>query len=367
MKLGMISLCMITKNEEDCIKQALDSVKDLVKEIILVDTGSSDKTKEIAGKYTSSVFDFKWIDDFSAARNFSLEKATQPWILVLDADEIISKEDHEAIRELVKDDSIYGYSLIQRNYTNEKTLPGIVPNKKDYTESKDYFGYCENPLVRIFKNDKRIKFVNKVHEIVEPSIIKIHGKMGRTNIPIHHYGWDKPSNKLKDKKGLYLHISERQIILDPRNPRYYYDAAKIYRALNNLPKAELYFKKVIKLDPKYRNPFFNLGEIYQSQGMLNDAILCYKKAINLDPGDTNPHVNLAVIFIQRGKLSVAEILLRKAIEINKNNVAAYDNLIAVYIKLKAGGKAKEIAKKAYEVTKLDKFSDAIKTIGKHIK
>ena len=70
-----VSLCMIVKNEEDVLARCLDSVKDLVDEIIIVDTGSKDRTKEIAHTYTDNVFDFVWIDDFAAARNFAFSKA----------------------------------------------------------------------------------------------------------------------------------------------------------------------------------------------------------------------------------------------------------------------------------------------------
>ena len=83
----MISLCMIVKDEEQHLENCLNSIKELADEIIIVDTGSKDKTKEIAGKFTNKVYDFKWNDDFSEARNFSLSKATKDWILVLDADE----------------------------------------------------------------------------------------------------------------------------------------------------------------------------------------------------------------------------------------------------------------------------------------
>ena len=71
-----ISLCMIVKNEEKVLARCLDSIADLMDEIIIVDTGSSDNTKEIAKKYTDKIYDFTWIDDFSAARNFAFSKAT---------------------------------------------------------------------------------------------------------------------------------------------------------------------------------------------------------------------------------------------------------------------------------------------------
>ena len=75
-----ISLCMIVKNEEKILARCLDSIHDLVEEIIIVDTGSTDRTKEIASKYTKKIYDFEWIDDFAAARNFSFQFATKDYI-----------------------------------------------------------------------------------------------------------------------------------------------------------------------------------------------------------------------------------------------------------------------------------------------
>ena len=95
-----ISLCMIVKDEEEVIGRCLGSVKDLVDEIIIVDTGSKDKTKQIISKYTDKVFDFTWVNDFSKARNFSFSKATKDYILWLDADDIILPEDREKFKKL---------------------------------------------------------------------------------------------------------------------------------------------------------------------------------------------------------------------------------------------------------------------------
>lgn len=95
-----ISLCLIAKNEEKTIGRCLESIKGVIDEIILVDTGSTDRTKEIASKYTSQIFDFKWIDDFSAARNFSFRQATKEYILWLDADDILLPVDQEKLKKL---------------------------------------------------------------------------------------------------------------------------------------------------------------------------------------------------------------------------------------------------------------------------
>jgi glycosyltransferase involved in cell wall biosynthesis len=97
-----ISLCMIVKNEEHNIGRCLSSVKDLVDEIIIVDTGSTDKTKEIASQYTDKVYDFEWIDDFAAARNFAFLQGTKEYLMWLDADDIIKPQNKDAFLGLKK-------------------------------------------------------------------------------------------------------------------------------------------------------------------------------------------------------------------------------------------------------------------------
>ena len=86
-----ISLCMIVKNEEDVIGRCLASVSDLVDEINIVDTGSTDRTKEIVKTYTDRIWDFEWVDDFALARNYSFQQATQEYVLWLDADDVLEE------------------------------------------------------------------------------------------------------------------------------------------------------------------------------------------------------------------------------------------------------------------------------------
>ena len=123
-----ISLCMIVKNEEDVLNNCLSTVYDLVDEIIIVDTGSTDKTKEIASKYTNKIYDFKWVDDFAKARNFSFEKATKDYILWLDADDIILEEDRQKFKNFKPtiDGTIPVYSLIYVCARDEKGNPTSV-------------------------------------------------------------------------------------------------------------------------------------------------------------------------------------------------------------------------------------------------
>ncbi|MDE6729714.1 MAG: glycosyltransferase family 2 protein, partial [Oscillospiraceae bacterium] len=98
--MATISLCMIVRDEETVLDRCLSCMKHIADEIIIIDTGSQDRTKEIARQYTDQIYDFPWTDDFSAARNFSFSKATMNYQMWLDADDVISPEDQQALLAL---------------------------------------------------------------------------------------------------------------------------------------------------------------------------------------------------------------------------------------------------------------------------
>ena len=95
--MSAISLCMIVRDEEDVLERCLSSVADLVDEIIIVDTGSQDRTREIARKFTDHVLEFPWVDDFAAARNFSFSQAACEYSMWLDADDVIDLPEREKL------------------------------------------------------------------------------------------------------------------------------------------------------------------------------------------------------------------------------------------------------------------------------
>ena len=113
-----ISLCMIVKNEEKLLARCLDSVADIMDELIIVDTGSTDRTKEIAARYTDKIYDFEWIGDFAAARNFAFSKATMEYIYSADADEALDEENREIFRRL-KENLLPEIDIVQMYYANQ--------------------------------------------------------------------------------------------------------------------------------------------------------------------------------------------------------------------------------------------------------
>ena len=147
-----ISLCMIVKNEEHNLGNCLDSIHDLMDEIIIVDTGSTDKTIEVASKYTDKIYHFDWINDFSAARNYSFSKATKEYVMWLDADDIIEEESRTGLKNLKKN--------------LDKKVDIVL---MDYRHGYDDDGHFSMVMLRerLFKRSKGFKWKNKVHEVID--------------------------------------------------------------------------------------------------------------------------------------------------------------------------------------------------------
>lgn len=131
-----ISLCMIVKNEERILDRCLSCIADLVDEIIIVDTGSSDRTREIAEGYTDKIYDFAWTDDFSAARNFAFSKATKDYIYSADADEVVDETNRERIRVL-KETLLPEIEIVQMYYCNQLKYGAVYNYDKEYRPKLD--------------------------------------------------------------------------------------------------------------------------------------------------------------------------------------------------------------------------------------
>lgn len=146
-----ISLCMIVKNEERVLSRCLDSIADLCDEIIIVDTGSTDSTKEIAEKYTNKVYDFKWTGDFSEARNFAFSKATMEYIYSADADEVLDKENRQRFLDL-KVAMLPEIEIVQMKYV-EDDIQTVLNSKVEYRP-------------KLYKRLRNFTWIDPVHETV---------------------------------------------------------------------------------------------------------------------------------------------------------------------------------------------------------
>ncbi len=149
--MSTISLCMIVKNEEETLPRCLDSVGDVADEIIIVDTGSTDRTKEKAAAYTSRIFDFKWINDFSAARNYAFDQAAMDYQMWLDADDVLPDEEREKLRRL-KETLAPGVDMVTMKYQthfDEKGAPLLVATRE-----------------RLVRRERHYRWRDPVHEYI---------------------------------------------------------------------------------------------------------------------------------------------------------------------------------------------------------
>ena len=147
-----VSLCMIVKNEEKVLGRCLSCLADLMDEIIIVDTGSTDGTKNIAAEYTDKIYDFRWIDDFSAARNFAFSKATGDYIYSADADEILDEVNKERFR-ILKENIFPEIEIVQMYYTNQMKFRTVYNYDKEYRP-------------KLFKRLRGFTWIDPIHETV---------------------------------------------------------------------------------------------------------------------------------------------------------------------------------------------------------
>jgi len=264
-----ISLCMITKNEGRLLANCLNSVKDLVDEIIVVDTGSIDETKDIALSFGAKIYDFTWRDDFAVARNESLKHAGGDWILVLDGDEELDEEGKKLIQEVLIDPDADGYNLSQLHYTNHHLAQtGIIPIKHP-----SFRGYHVSEVIRLFKNNKDIFFDYCVHETVGESILRKGGNIKSLDVCIHHYQELKGIEDVERKQEVYFRLSLNNIKHYPNYAKSYNDVAIYYATYkkDNL-KALDYCRKAFELEPQKVEYLLNLSYRLRDLDMDNEAI-----------------------------------------------------------------------------------------------
>ena len=275
---------MITRDEEQFLARCLSSVRGVVDEIIVVDTGSVDRTIDIAGLFGARIFDFEWIDDFSAARNFSLSKASGDWIFSLDADEIISQRDHIPLKSLAKAGAAgyTAYSIVSRNYTSDPNQVGWVANDGRYGAEEAGCGWIPTEKVRLFPNHGRIRYEYAVHEMVEPSLNRAGMEIQGCSIPIHHYG---PLAEVHEyqKMQAYYRLGKSKLDQLGANAVALRELAVQAAILGKTAEAIELWGKFIALKPKMPEAFVHLGTAYFQGKNYRAALQAAKKALELAP------------------------------------------------------------------------------------
>lgn len=303
-----VSLCMIVKNEEKNLSRCIESVKDIVDEMIIVDTGSTDRTVEIAEGFGANVIHHKWNNDFSEARNISLKHAAGYWIMLMDADDELWSGDKERLKELIENGEGEAYYFETHSYVGDSPGPNITINMN----------------LRLLKNHAGYYFYSPIHEQLGNKRFSAPGQPmpgELCDIKVYHYGYLTDTIAEKNKRERNTQLIKKQISEEPSNPFHYFNLGSEYFADNDYKSALDAYKVA------YRN--FDPYTGYSSK-MLVRMVLCniylgeYEEALNfaleglrLYPLLTDFEYLKGMVYNRQGKFTLAIRSYEKCIEMGE--------------------------------------------------
>ncbi len=384
-----ISLCMIVKNEETSLPKCLGSVKNFVDEIIVLDTGSTDKTPQIAAQFGAKVYYFTWNNNFSTARNEALKYVTGDWILVLDADEtltpeiipllevVLNKEEYLVIN-LVRQEvgsTQSPYSLVSRLFRNHPDiyfdrpyhaliddsvttiltkepdweigyLPGVAILHTGYQKAvineQNKYAKAAAAMEEFFANHPHDAYVCSKLGALYMQMGKIDAGMELLNRGLNQIIGNqvnenkKPLTKLKQLQSQKVEISLNEDINYDILYELHYHLGIAHTHLQNLPIAISHYQNAVKL-PIYPllklGGYNNLGNLLKNVRDLQGAKIAYETAIKIDPNFVTGYYNLGMVCKAMGLFAEAINSYNNAINLNPDYAEAYQNLGVVLLKI----------------------------------
>jgi tetratricopeptide (TPR) repeat protein len=297
-----ISLCMIVKNEEIFLEGCLKSVQNVVDEIILVDTGSTDRTLDIAKAFDAKQFSFTWINDFSAARNEALSHATGEWILYLDADERLKSGQEEKLRQLLSQSNIHAYNVWIEGSVNLRD--GAVVQRNAYP--------------RIFRSYPSVRFEGRVHEQITPSLERMEWAIHPSDLMIEHLGYGQGFNTVVEKAQRNREILKKQLEEEPKNAYARFQFGNTLSVLGEYNEAYQELQKALestKLSSSVRASAFNLlSEMDIRNGQFDQALEHAQQSLAKASNQKMARWFLAVAYIGSKEYSPALSVLYELME-----------------------------------------------------
>lgn len=281
-----VSLCMIVKNEEANLPRCLASLKPVVHEMIVVDTGSSDRTVAVATAFGAKIYSHAWNGDFSAARNHGIDQATGGWILIMDADEVISNLDYGQIGRTVAASTgkRVAWSVLTRNYTSQINAQGWTANDGAYPLEEAADGWCPSWKVRLFPNQSGIRFSGEVHEMVEESLRADGYAVNRADFVVHHYGGlTADDGKAREKKRRYFEAGMKKLGQNPDDLAALAELAVQAGELGEFGQAIALWDFVLAKAPDTVEALFNKGYCLMTTSRYAEALVVSRRALELDP------------------------------------------------------------------------------------
>jgi tetratricopeptide (TPR) repeat protein len=280
---------MIVKNEAKTLPRCLESVRGVVDEMVVVDTGSTDDTVAVAERLGARVFHFPWCDDFAAARNAAVSHARGKWILALDADEALARETRRTLRTLLRDERYQAYLInIRSPVKGARSQSAVI-----------------NAWPRVFRNRPEIRYAGRVHEQISPSIARMGGTVAATDLVIDHLGYHQDFTDQMIKQARNLALLEHELAERPDGPMTMFHYGEALGLGGRISEAVEAYRKAVA-NPQM--PRQNLAVAYRglANGLLRlkdytGALEACRCAIEVDGGYGPPHLLGALALSRLGR------------------------------------------------------------------
>jgi GT2 family glycosyltransferase/predicted Zn-dependent protease len=297
-----VCLCMIVKNEENHLGPCLDSAADLFDEIVIVDTGSADRTKEIAGRYGARLADFPWADSFSAARNEGLRHATRRWIMWLDADDRLDEINRTRLRELFRSlgDERDAYAMKVRSVLDAGSTAFRLLDQ-----------------VRLFPNHPHVRWDYRVHEQTLPAVLRAGGRVRWADVVIDHVGYQRSESR-RTKLERNLRLLELDNVDRPDDPFTLFNLGWTLLDLGKteeaLPRLQRSLEKSAPDSSITRKLYHLVALTHKQLGQKEQARAICRAGLERFPDDTELLVEEALLQLDNQEFSRAEVNLLQLVE-----------------------------------------------------
>lgn len=349
-----LSLCMIVKNEEETLAKCLNSVQGIVDEIIILDTGSTDKTPKIAQQFGAKVHCFDWCDDFAKARNAALSYATGQWILVLDADETLAPGIGKQLHQIMENRDLIVVNLIRQEIGASQSPYSLVSrlfrNHPQICFSRPYHAMVDDSVAELVRQKPQWKIGNLgniaiLHEGYQAKTIAKRNKWQMAKAGMERYFTEHPNDAYAISKlgALYVEIgdlergiellklglSQESDIEEEILYELHYHLGIAYGKQQQFSTAKHHYQQAVEINilPQLKlGAYNNLGNIFKQEGELESAKTAYQMAIEIDPTLAIAHYNLGMTLRGMGAYQEAITAYQKAIELNPNSAETFQNL-----------------------------------------
>lgn len=366
-----LALSMIMKDGEATLERCLGSVRGIVDEIVIADTGSTDRSIEIAKRHGARVISIPWEDDFAKARNASLAEVHSDWVLVLDDDEVLDEGARSVMAGHLNAEHVMAYMVTIRNYIFDRDWRlwdrPSTENSSPPPFAAAYPAYLEHNNSRLFRHHPDIFFEGCVHETVTYRVGALGMKTEFAAFIIHHLGFAEDGSGMVARKAVYYRELGRKKLrsMPDHSPAYFELGLEEFQRFRNYEAAVQLFRRAAELDPRFGVGWYFYGKSLQeldrhrealeafdraleaggrkenileaqadahyALGEMEEALELFRQVLQLAPGNTEIESKLALTEVRAGDSDKGMRHLQEAARKSKNPTAAYERMMAAFV------------------------------------